>query len=336
MPTGEGSLGVQPELQEELHSNARSLGERAVRRATQEILAVAPARVRSVSCALLEMRPQQWAKSLLVFVPIVAAHRFYEGDLWRSLFLAFLVFNAGSSGQYILKDILDLASDRAHPSKGKRPLAGGAMTVRSGIVLALALVATSLCVSYVFLPRPFTAILVLYHAMGSLYSAYLRKIAWVDVVVLVAMYILRLFGGAAVANIVISPWLLAFSVAFFFSLAMLKRTSEIACQVQHSWPEARPAYTRGTRLSLLVSGMTSGGAALLILVFYIRSEHVLLAYRTPVHLWLLCPLLAFWLGRFWMLADRGRVGVDPVSFMLRDAVSYAVLLCSVLSFWAAL
>ncbi len=286
------------------------------------------ARLRLLSRAL---RLHQWAKNLLVFVPVLAAHR-ADGALARAC-LSFVAFGLCASSVYLLNDLLDLPHDRLHATKRRRPFASGALSPAAAPGLMAGLLALTL-VCTALLPSGFLEMLALYYATTLAYSFVLKRRAVWDVVTLAGLYTLRIFAGAAAAKIPISPWLLAFSLFLFFCLAVVKRLTELTLFVRAGSGEPGPAgrgYAREDLDMLRSMATSSGYMAVLVLALYVNSSEVTPLYRHPSALWALCPILLFWVSRVLMLSNRGMMNDDPVVFALRDRVSLCAGLASLVA-----
>jgi len=272
------------------------------------------------------LRPFQWMKNLLLFVPLFAAHRIFEGKLWAKDGLAFLAFACCTSSGYLFNDLLDLSADRHHPRKRLRPLASGnvPLTYAAGMipVLALSSVMIGARVSPLFL-----GMLLLYLALTIAYSVYLKTVVLLDVIVLAALYTLRIMAGSAAASIWPSRWLLAFSMFLFISLAFVKRYGELVVMRSAAGAEARARnYEAGDAELLAAKGTASGYIAVLVLALYITSGAGKALYGRPELMWFLCPLMLYWIGHIWLVAHRGRMHDDPVVFSLQDRTSRILLL----------
>ena len=285
---------------------------------------LAPPRARSRGIALLRaLRPHQWVKNLLLFVPVVLDHRVFDGPTMTKAFLAFVAFCCAASSAYVLNDILDLKADRLHPAKRHRPFASGALPPVFGLALAPALVGVAFVVSLDSLPYRFVQLLTIYILLTTAYSFYLKRVAVVDVLLLAGLYTLRVLAGIAAAHVRFSAWLLAFSMFLFLSLAFLKRYTEVSAMAPQDGDQVRRrGYLRGDREWLGSMGGASGYLSVLVLALYINSEQVVALYRSPLFLWLACPLLLFWTSRMWLLAYRGRIHDDPIVATVRDPMSY--------------
>ncbi len=273
------------------------------------------------------IRGHHWAKNLLLFLPLVLSHNLGVAPLLRTLG-GFVLFGLCASGLYILNDLLDLHSDRDHPWKKERPFAAGKISIPEGILASFLLLGSALGLGFL-LDLQFGAALIGYAALTMLYSLYLKKVALLDVFVLASFYCLRLLAGAVISATPLSQWFLAFSMFFFLSLAMAKRYSELlhAGDLIHAGNSGR-GYRTGDRELLLSLGVGSSFSAVVIFTLYVHSQDVLLLYPSPEFLFLLCPLVLYWLSRTWLQAHRGELKEDPVTLAIRDPVSYAVAVIS--------
>lgn len=268
------------------------------------------------------LRPHQWAKNVLVFVPLLAGHQITNLPLLANAALAFVAMSLCASSTYVINDIRDLESDRAHPHKRNRPFASGRIPVRLGFLVALVPFVTGIGIALFLLPRSFLLLLGLYVVASVTYSLYLKSVLLVDVVVLAGLYTVRIIAGGAAVSIVPSFWLLAFSMFLFLSLAMVKRYSELLELTQDAGYAPGRGYLKADLGTLNALGSSGGYLAVLVLALYVNSEEVAASYSHPEAIWLLCPLLLYWISRVWVLAGRGRMHDDPLIFALKDRVTY--------------
>jgi 4-hydroxybenzoate polyprenyltransferase len=283
------------------------------------------------------LRPQQWVKNLLVFVPILLDHRLTQPDVVARGTMAFAAFCLAASGGYVLNDILDLEADRSHPTKRYRPFASSALSPRVGYVLAPLLIATSLIIGSMLAAPGFLALLLLYLVLTAAYSAYLKRIVVLDVLLLAGLYTLRVLAGITASGVRFSTWFLAFSTFLFLSLAFLKRHGEFSALTAGTAPGTRRrGYVSQDLEWLRTMGAASGYLAVLVLALYLNSDEVVKLYRKPAMLFLACPLLLFWISRMWLLAYRGQIDEDPIVASARDPSSYGVGALVVLVLYAAL
>ena len=271
------------------------------------------------------IRFHQWLKNLLVFVPLLAAHQFLDPSVVSRSILAFLAFSLCASGVYILNDLLDLTSDRQHPRKRLRAFASGRIPLLHGMLAAPLLTLAGLTTAWWCSPK-FAAVLALYYIITLAYSLYLKRVEMLDVAILAALYTLRIIGGAIAIAVPLSFWLLAFSMFIFLSLAMLKRYIELGTlQATGKQQADGRGYAIEDRSLLQSLGAASGYIAVLVLALYINSPESLELYTRPQVLWLLCPMLLYWISRAWSVAHRGKMDDDPVIFAATDRNSQAVM-----------
>lgn len=270
------------------------------------------------------LRCHQWVKNLLVLVPLLTSHRVVEAALLLPAILAFVAFSLCASSVYILNDLLDIEADRHHDKKKRRPFAAGELSVPIGLGLMACLLSGAVAVG-LFLPPHFQILLVLYYALTLAYSLYFKRKLLLDAFFLAGLYTIRVLAGGAATGIVCSPWLLAFSMFLFLSLALVKRFSELRDLRRTKSRSVRGrSYHTGDAIAISCLGTAGGFMAVLVLALYINSPQVQPLYPTPAILWLLCPLLMYWVSRVWVIAHRGRMYCDPVVFALKDKVSYLV------------
>jgi 4-hydroxybenzoate polyprenyltransferase/phosphoserine phosphatase len=284
---------------------------------------------------LRAIRLHQWAKNVLIFVPMLLAHALRLPLLLNAL-LAFLCFSLCASATYIVNDLLDIEADRRHPKKRYRPFAAGDLSATSGIAI-VALFLAAAFTGAAFLPRAYIGWLLVYLATTLAYSLRLKRVVLVDVLLLSGLYTLRLLAGAAAVTVGISPWFAAFSVFLFLSLAIVKRFSEL----QNARAQGGAlANGRGYLLSDIEQmrsfGTASGLAAVVVFALYINSRDMIGLYRHPERMWLILPLLILWIFRVWLLASRGELDEDPVIFAVSDGASLLIGLCvALIAFFAA-
>ncbi len=273
--------------------------------------------------AVQAMRPHQWVKNILVFVPLLLAHQLDDASRLEETLLCFILFCLVASAGYLVNDILDLPSDRGHPSKCRRPIASGQLQISHAIGLVSALLLTTLWICLVWLGPEVGLMLGVYVGLTFAYSFYLKQTLLLDVLVLAGLYTHRVLTGGLAADVSVSPWLLAFSAFFFLSLAFVKRYLELAhARNQGSRSIPRRAYEVGDLGMVEAMGLACGMISVLVLCLFISSADVRLLYRTPGLLWLMCPVMFYWISRIWFLARRGELDEDPVLFATRDPRSY--------------
>jgi 4-hydroxybenzoate polyprenyltransferase len=272
------------------------------------------------------LRPHQWAKNLLLFVPLVLTPaQASDTGKWLTALAAFACWSAVASAGYLANDALDVAADRADPEKRNRPFASGVLPVRTGVGAGVVLALCGLGLASFVAPLAFAFHLVVYLALTLVYSLYVKRLLLFDVLLLAGLYTLRLLAGGAAVEIALTPWLLAFSLFFFLGLAFAKRYGELQRLTRVGVTElSSRAYRPGDLDLLMTLGATSSYLSVLVLCLYINSDHVGQQYPRPGALWFLAPVLLYWLSRIWFVAKRGELPGDPVAFAVSDRMSFAM------------
>lgn len=280
-----------------------------------------PAPSRGFSVWRRTLRLHQWLKNLLLFMPLLAAHRLNEPQSWLQLGLAFVAFSLCASAVYLANDLLDLESDRLHPRKRTRPFAAGLLPVWVGVALAPLLLLLSLLVSCQ-VGSAFSSWLAAYFILTCLYSWGLKRLVLVDCLTLAMLYTLRVLAGAAAIRLDLSFWLLAFSVFLFLSLAFVKRYAELDLQRASGQGKVhgRGYHTQDAPL-VQTMGITAGQASVLVLALYLNSEAVTRLYPSPQLIWGAVPVMLFWVHWMWIQAHRGKMNDDPLVFAVKDPTS---------------
>lgn len=283
-----------------------------------------------VKAWLKALRPHQWAKNGLIFLPLMFSLQFVQWDKTLAVLLAFVAFSLTASAGYLINDLLDLAADRAHKTKKNRPFAAGVLPVQQGLPVFISLLVFSFGLTLCCLPLEFSAILLIYLISTLFYSFYLKRKLILDVLVLAGLYTLRIIAGGIAIGTTISDWLLAFSMFLFMSLAFLKRYVELLDLDETQNGVKNRDYFKNDAELVSSIGPANGYLAVLVLALYIEAiqkEHSIYQeiYRSPELLWFICPALLYWITRVWFLAHRHAMPDDPVKFALTDIVSWLIL-----------
>ncbi len=270
---------------------------------------------------LQALRPWQWLKNTLVFVPLILAKQLFEPAGLLAVTGTFVSFSLIASAGYLVNDLLDLEADRVHPRKKLRPLASGKLSLWNVVFLVAALLLAGLLLAWL-IDGKLALVLSIYFIVTVVYSLELKRHALVDVIMIAGFYAARIIAGGLAASVEISFWLLAFSIFIFLSLALLKRCAEIR-NVEHEADTLIPGrgYYKDDELLLSIMGVASGYLAVVVIAFYLNSNEVVSLYGFPQALWLVCPLMLYWISRMWLKTHRDEMHDDPLVFALRDKVS---------------
>ena len=289
-----------------------------------------------VQAFIKALRPHQWVKNVLIFVPLIAAHLYGDSLALIDASWTFFIFCLAASSVYLLNDLLDIEEDRQHEYKKSRPLASGDLNIVWAWILWPLLLLLSVMLSWQLLPNLFTLSLLSYLAITICYSFFLKQSAVIDVMLLAMLYTIRIIGGAFAISVPISFWLITFSLFIFVSLAFIKRFSELKAARSYGGISLRGrGYSLDDLEAISSMGVSSGYLAVLVLALYIQDAHTASLYNSPEVIWVACPLMLFWISRMWLITHRGQMHIDPIVFAIRDRVSAITALLFVVIFMAA-
>jgi len=274
------------------------------------------------------LRPHQWLKNILVFVPAVVGHVSDPAILLQAV-LAFAAFSLVSSSGYVLNDLMDLRADRAHPRKSQRPLAAGRVPIAHGTFMVPLLLFAGLGLAALG-GLALLGVIASYFVLTTLYSLALKRIAVADICTLAGLYTMRIIAGGLATGLGLSVWLLAFSMFFFVSLAAIKRQAELVDLANRGVRRARRRGYHVDDLPLVSQVATASGyVSVMVLALYLNSPAVQTLYTTPWLLWGICLVVLYWITRIALITSRGQMDDDPIVFAVRDRVS---LVCIMLLF----
>jgi len=269
------------------------------------------------------IRVYQWIKNLLIFVPLITSHSFDLKDL-ISAFVGFIAFSMVASSGYLINDLIDLDSDRAHARKCFRPMASGGLSIPVGVLITVILFSTGLAIAALS-GLQFLLVVSIYFVLTLAYSLYLKKIAMADVFVLAILYSIRVIAGAVIINVLLSSWLISFSMFLFLSLALVKRYGELY-KVKDAGEKINKAreYNLFDLQLLQTMGIASGFISVIVFSLYLDSHDVALLYSNPKPMWIISFLFLFWISRIWLKASHGEMMDDPIIFTVKDKFSYLI------------
>lgn len=323
-----------PSSASERTESATEVHRAALARARSWFARTAPSR-RIARAAIDTVRPHQWLKNLLVFVPLAAAHRLGDGQLLAAGTQAFIAFSLCAAGVYVLNDLIDAPADRLHPHKWARAIASRRLP--RGIALALVPLLFGVgLLAATGLDARVDAVLAGYVLWTTLYTLRLRAIVLLDALALAIGYALRVAAGGLAVHIEPSSWLLAFCVFIFFSLALLKRYAELALLRGRDGAAAQArAYVAEDQELVMMLGVATGALAVLVLALYLSAGHPEAHYRQGELIWVVCVLLLYWVSHLWLVAHRGHMTDDPLRFALTDRLSQGLILAMGVAAWLA-
>jgi len=271
------------------------------------------------------LRPLQWLKNVLVFLPMLAAHQLNGETFFLSL-IAFICFSLFASSVYILNDLLDLAADRAHPRKKMRPFASGSIPIVNGTLIAAGLLIFGVMLAISISPA-FLFAMAAYYLLTTAYSLHLKRRIVIDICLLAGLYTSRIIAGSIATEIQLSVWLITFSVFFFLSLATVKRQAELMDNAKNGKLKVSGRGYHVDDLPIIsMIAIGAGYVSVLVMTLYMNSPVVVQLYTHAKALWGVCAVLLYWITRTVMVAHRGQMHDDPVVYATRDRISQICML----------
>jgi len=280
---------------------------------------------------LKSLRPKQWAKNVFVFTALVFDRKLLHKEAFLRTVAGAVLFSLIASAVYIINDIADREADQRHPTKKTRPIASGELPIKAAWALAIALLVITLPLAYLLSPG-FLIICVVYFILNLLYSAKLKHIPLIDVLVLASFYLLRVISGTTLIEVKrFSPWLYVVASLFALFIGLGKRRAELVLQIDSN--SIRPAL-EGYSIDLLdqliniVSGTT--------IVAY--SLYTFSAPNLPDNhsMMLTIPFVLYGLFRYLYLIQIGQGGA-PEDIALSDRPLQAAIvlwsMCVLLVFY---
>ncbi|WP_373414940.1 UbiA family prenyltransferase [Ensifer aridi] len=299
--------------------------ENQVREAGVKVRTLSPEKRYPVKDWLSELRIHQWSKNLLIFLPLFLGRIVDDFHAVLKTTAGFLAFGLIVSATYIINDLADLEADRAHATKRFRAIAAGRISVISGFLACLFMLAAGIGMA-LLLDHQFALVVSVYLALTLAYSLRLKRVALLDVTVIGALFTLRVVMGQVLNGLAFSPWLLSFSAMFFISLALAKRHVEAmrACSVGKDVIEGR-GYLPDDWPLTLGYGLASTSASIVIMLLFLALEpRVTQLYHNPAWLYVAPLGVSIWLQRIWLLSHRMELHDDPIVFALNDKTSWFV------------
>ena len=270
---------------------------------------------------LTALRPHHWSKNILIFLPSLTSGIITIENL-NILVLAFFAFSLLASAGYLFNDLKDIETDKKNPYKKDRPIASGKLSTIAAISIFSILLLSSLSIIISLGSLKFATTGIIYLLLTLSYSIKLKHIIIADIISLSMLYTLRdIAGTVIIASIDMSVWLLSFSALIFLSLATIKRISELKALTNNDNEIKIRGYETNDIIILETLSIVSGYISVVVLVFHFSIEETKALYSQFEMLWLICPIILYWLTRIILITHRGKMHHDPVIFALKDRIS---------------
>lgn len=264
---------------------------------------------------LVEMRPSEWTKNLLVFSGVIFSRSLTDiNNLWISL-LGFAIFCAASSGVYLFNDLCDLQADREHPVKRNRPLASGAVNINFARVAMLVLFLTATLGSLA-LNRSFAFVVAIYLLTCIAYSLRLKDIVILDVILIASGFVLRAVSGAVLINVAPSEWLVLCTSMVALLIGFGKRRHEIVLLEENAQNHRRSLSDYSIEFLNSIMNICAA-AAVVTYALYTRADETVARIGSNRML-ITIPFVVYGVFRYLFLIYKRQAGGDPVQILLHD------------------
>jgi 4-hydroxybenzoate polyprenyltransferase len=264
----------------------------------------------SLTVLIKQLRPKQWVKNLIVFVPLLFSGKFSDEGALLAAGLCCIAFCSISSGIYVLNDLNDLQADRAHPTKRFRPIAAGVISVGNAWALCLCCLAVGLGTAFYVRPT-LSLVCCAYVALNFAYSYWLKKLVIIDVLCIAFGFVLRAVAGAVAVHVPASGWFLLCTTLGALFLALEKRRHEVtllaAQSVSHRSVLSDYSVPFLSRLENLIAP-----SLLTAYIFY--------SFQSFHGQWMLLtiPIVLYGVMRYQYLSETGHVTGAPEEVLWRD------------------
>lgn len=264
---------------------------------------------------ILTMRPKQWVKNSILFVPLIFSQNLFLFDKFSSALFAVLIFCLLSGGTYVFNDIKDIIEDRNHPLKSQRPIAAGLLTVSDAKIASLLIVTIALILSF-FINHSFAIAAGVYFMLQIMYSTFIKNIVILDVFFIASGFVLRVLSGAIAVDVSVSSWLLVCTFSLSLFLGLCKRRHELtnsgAVPSQHR-------IVLGEYKTLFIDQMVAVIASSTVISYsmYTLSSATIQKFNTE-NLVFSVPFVIFGIFRYLFLVYAKSEGGNPELLLFSD------------------
>jgi 4-hydroxybenzoate polyprenyltransferase len=263
------------------------------------------------------IRPKQWIKNFFVFAPLLFSRHVFDMPYLLSSIAAFFIFSLASSAVYIINDILDVESDRAHPKKKYRPIASGEISVKQALIF-LVLLIIIIIAGLIFLKPIFAAVIVLYFITNLLYSLKVKSIVLLDVFFISFGFMLRVLGGAAAISVPISSWMILTTIFISLFLAISKRRGELSQVINQDNIEKQRKVLKEYSVEFADQLNTIAAAGTIIsYALYTVSDKTVATFGTDKLIYT-TPFVIYGIFRYMYLMHQKNLGESPTSIVTKD------------------
>ena len=278
---------------------------------------------------LKAIRIHHWPKNTLIFLPVLSGH-LINFENFLILLVLFFSLSFVASGLYLMNDLLDIESDKKHPTKKFRAIASGSLSEKNAKAISCALIILGLIASFAI--SFYAGILIfIYIVLVGAYSLYIKRKRFFEAFFLTLVYLLRIFIGVLVIDTGVSQAMILFPLFFLFFLILVKRHTELLLYVNtlENDPTGR-GYQTGDINLIQWFAVSSALFSLLIFGLYISSPKVQALYTSPTYLWAVALLGLLWCINVLVLVQKGKMHNDPIVFAFTNKTSLGLFVLSII------
>ena len=271
-------------------------------------------------------RPKQWVKNLFVFAPLLFSRHIFEPGYVINSLEAFFTFCLTSSAVYIINDILDVESDRAHPKKKYRPIASGEISIKQAVIFLIVLLVI-IILTFFFQNPAFIFLTVLYFIINLFYSLKIKSVVLLDVFFISFGFILRVLGGAAAISVPVSSWMVLTTIFISLFLAISKRRGELSQVINHENIEKQRPVLKEYSVEFADQLNTIAAAGTIIsYALYTVSERTVATFGTEKLIYT-TPFVIYGIFRYMYLMHKKNLGESPTSIVTKDIPILLNVIC---------
>jgi decaprenyl-phosphate phosphoribosyltransferase len=263
------------------------------------------------------MRPRQWTKNILIFLPLFFGLQFNNFHLLAKACFAFILFCLLASAVYIFNDYHDREEDRRHPQKKTRPLAAGRVTTRSALSIGIILTTVGLLGS-AYLDISTLYMTILYLILNVFYTVKLKQVPFLDILIVAFGFVIRIIVGGVVTGIKVYPWIMIMTFLLALFLAMGKRRDDILL-FRNNGERVRKSID-GYTVKFIDNSMVALSVVMIVsYIMHTMSSEIVSKFKTG-HLYLTTAFVILGIMRYLQIVIVEQRYADPVEILWKDSL----------------
>jgi decaprenyl-phosphate phosphoribosyltransferase len=270
---------------------------------------------------IILLRPHQYTKNLFIFLPAFFHGNLLHPDVIINCFIAFIAFCMFSSAVYVLNDISDVNEDRLHPEKRHRPIADNRISKKAGYLMIVLLLAVGCAIAYRY--KGLMEMCLIYLVLNILYSLKLKHIAIIDISIISAGFVIRLFAGSAVTAVPLTNWIVVMTFLLALFLGLAKRRDDVIIN-QGNGQQVRKSIDGYTLELINVSTSMIAGVIIVAYLMYALQPETIARFKSD-KLYLSAIFVVLGILRYMQIIYVENKSGAPSKILLRDRFLQIVL-----------